>query len=58
MKGPERPSTAMDGPARLDKKRREAALLSETPPGETLEMGFSMIRFARRFAEAADRARV
>ncbi|HLE96528.1 MAG TPA: hypothetical protein VI997_04085 [Candidatus Thermoplasmatota archaeon] len=48
----------MEPDARLAKKRREAAHLAALPPDATLEMGFSMIRFARRFAEAADRARV
>jgi hypothetical protein len=47
----------VDARARLDKKRREAEALRAVPPERTLEMGFSLMRFARDLPEAAARAR-
>ena len=52
------PSRGMQPDERRRKKLREARMLRDVPPAESLEMGFSMIRFARELAEAADRARV
>lgn len=48
----------MDPEARLRKKVAEARMLRDVTPRESLEMGFSMIRFARKLGEATDRARV
>lgn len=47
----------MDSETRLRKKVREAALLRNVEPAESLRLGFSLIRFGRRLSEAADRAR-
>lgn len=41
---------------RLEKKRKEAVMLRELTPAQTLQMGFDLIEFARNFAGAADRA--
>lgn len=41
---------------RAAKKRREAERLRDVAPAESLAMGFSLMRFARRLAEAGDRA--
>lgn len=55
---PPGPFPTVDPAARLQKKLREARLLRDVSPEDSLEMGFQMIRFARRLAEATDRARV
>lgn len=46
----------MDSSARIQKKVQEARRLRDVPPEESLRLGFSLIRFARRVSEAADRA--
>jgi hypothetical protein len=47
----------VEPPERVRKKIREAALLRNVSPEESLRLGFSLHRFARRLSEAADRAR-
>lgn len=47
----------MDEHSRRRKKIREAILLRDLTPTETLEMGFGLVGFAAEFAGAADRAR-
>jgi hypothetical protein len=44
-----------DGERRA-KKKREAEMLRDSSPQRTLAMGFSLSQFARKLAEAADRA--
>lgn len=46
----------VDSRARVRKKVEEARRLRDVPPEESLRLGFSLIRFARRVSEAADRA--
>lgn len=46
----------MEPDERVRKKIREAEMLRDVPPEETLRLGFSLSRFARKLAEAADRA--
>ena len=48
----------MDPDARLRKKVDEARMLRDVSARESLQMGFSMIRFARKLGEATDRARI
>jgi len=53
---PGQPSKAMQDLAkelrhRKAKKRREAVMLRGVPAAESLRMGFSMIRFARRLRD-------
>jgi hypothetical protein len=45
----------VDPRERAAKKRREAEQLRDVPPERTLAMGFSLMAFARKLAEAADR---
>ena len=50
------PSSYVKDAERLAKKKREAMMLRDLGPAETLAMGFDLIEFARAFAGAADRA--
>lgn len=47
---------SVDREERVRKKVREARMLRDVSPEESLRLGFSLIRFARRVSEAADRA--
>jgi len=51
---PRRPSSCMEQDDRLVKKRREAERLRDVPASETLAMGFSLVRFARKIQAATD----
>lgn len=42
---------------RIAKKIREAEMLRDVPPSVTLRMGFSLMDFSRRLAEATIRAK-